>query len=506
MREHLISGHVQFAVPEERREDPCEFANAVYQYHHYGGFHAILARAVQQLFTVCIVLVWTATVFCIVDWDGVVRCASDRGCSIVQPHMPNALEALLIAIGFGALIFSINRVLRSWRLMRRVRTLYEHTLGIPDAALHVVAWEEIIARIMALDPAHCPLPQHGAACIAQLIMRDENFLIMLANSELVPMSLFLPTTRALLYILLWKPLCDDGKRLDALRGRDASFLGQLQRRAVGVSVLLCPLLCAWIILYRFVCNIRAQFSVDETLMRSTFSEAMRVQLRRFNELPHAFESRMLRATVLANKYLETFPSPWPTSAAATIALVLGSAVALIVLIGFANEDALGRVHIGQYNLVWWLAALTTVIGCTRRTVVVAGAYSRRESAELLRLLSTCTDSEAGTSDLRRLRKLLRPRWMHMIAEIGECIFAPIRIYRLDVPEVAAFVLEHSFFLSGAGSMCAFASQEEREAHELALSSERLTKKSAHSWSAYSEADAPAFSLDELERVEAEIPV
>jgi hypothetical protein len=473
------------------------FAGVLYEYHRYGGYHAAICQRFQRGFATLVVLAWIAFVLCFVDWHAVALCVHESDCAVVRFHTPNTPAAVLLFVSIcgGAVVARYTAF--ELGMCRRARVVYNHELGVPDAALHALTWECIVARFASLAPSQRPFAGCGDQYTTQLIMRDWNYFTMLATSESLPVGTFSLPTCLILYILVWKPLCGES-RVDDSALRDAKHLQQLKVRAVAAGILLSPLLCTWMALFHVIDNIRAQTACDGALFHNVFSRSVQARLRHFNELPHAFHARISRATLLANRYMDAFPDPWSTAILRSAAFVIGGAMALIVLIGFVNEDCLSVAHLWNYNLVWWLALCTAIIN-SRGPARETGDGNRSDSQELLRLLESCTHREVGTYDLRRLRKLMRPKWVHLLMEMAECFLSPLRIYRIDFEAVATLVLNKTFHVPGLGDLCVCGRYDASALDEKDPVS--LRDKVQRSWSsfAWDSVDCSITELDKLER-------
>lgn len=111
-----------------------------------------------------------------------------------------------------SVFFRIYQLLLDYPRLRHMKEFYEHLLGIPDADMQTISWQEIIARIMALrddNPATAERissrnrkfidtqskQRLDAHDIANRLMRKDNYLIAMFNKEILNLDINLPFLR-----------------------------------------------------------------------------------------------------------------------------------------------------------------------------------------------------------------------------------------------------------------------------------------------------------------------
>jgi len=106
------------------------------------------------------------------------------------------------------------------------------------------------------------------------------------------------------------------------------------------------------------------------------------KFREFNELPHLFEQRMSRSSILASAFIATFSNPYITIFAKFVSYISGSFLALLLVVSVLGEGALLYVHIADHNLLWWLGMLTaTYTGA--RALIPDETKDHRENNDVL---------------------------------------------------------------------------------------------------------------------------
>tara|TARA_B110000046_G_scaffold173301_1_gene195794 strand:- start:29 stop:1594 length:1566 start_codon:yes stop_codon:yes gene_type:complete len=494
MREQLLQELERMSTPNGSEHAT---ARMLYEYHYRGGFANIASLSCRQCVASIIVAGCFLCVACVIDWHGVAACTIDE-CSVVGLHIPGAVGWLfLVAFTLGAVVYTAA-VRDEYRLLKETRTLYTMTVGIPDDTLHVLEWASVVQTFLTLEPPMRPVPCGDIAQLTQLIMRDTNYITMFANSDASPSMLSLPS-QGLLWYFIWNPIFHNG-RLDRSKLADPRFLHRQRRRAAIAGVVLSPFICAWMTSYFVVGNMRIRSVRDIEITRRVFSRVARLRFRHFNELPHIFEERMRRATELANKYLDAFPDPYIAVLETLLLYSAGAVITIIVIMSTVNENTATAVHVGDYNLLWWLAMLTACLSVVRRAPADLKTVSIKESQELLHLLSKYTLRTFDADELHKLRAVLRPAWVHMISELFESLLCPLRIWQIDVDAMGRLVRDHTVSDTQVGDVCSFARYQASHGD-----GDELSIKMQQSWNAFAH-DHPSWSLEELLAVEDRISI
>ena len=472
------------------------YANMLYLYQYRGGYNNIASLSCQRVFASLTVGVCFLICTCLIDWSSVMRCTPGE-CRVIEPHLPGLVGCLfLLTYIFGGFVY-IVMAREEHRLLKRARVFFTRTLGIPDDSLHIMEWSNIMEIISTLDPPSRPVPHVDIKQMTQLIMRDTNYLIMLANSkELHPDTLSRPV-QALLWYFFCLPIFCEGKMNKTLLA-NAYFLNRQKQRAMLIGALLSPFIFAWMTMSFVIGNIRIRNMRDTEITKRVFSQRARLRLRHFNELPHIFDERIARATELANKYLDAFPNPYTSAIETFFVYSIGVCMTVIALIGIVNEKAMTIVQIGNYNMLWWFAVLTACLSLVRRAPSEPVVLSITESRELLQLLSKYTLRSFDAEELHQLRKMLQPKWTHMVLELTEAFVCPMRIWKIDVVATAKFVADNTMFGTPVGDVCSLSHTQ------IVTQDDNLNKKMRQSWHAF--AFSYSVSMEDIEAVENEFPV
>lgn len=248
-----------------------------------------------------------------------------------------------------------------------IKQFYNSALCIADAELDNLTWHEVQTKIRAvqLEQQMCIHKRELSELdIYHRILRQQNYLVAIANKRLLPARLQIPGlgevvywTRGLRYnmqLLLfwghWAPFenswhLKEEYRKANLRHELARKLGRHVLCLALANFLLFPLVLLWQILYTFFSHAEILKREPGSLGVRTWSLYGRLYLRHFNELEHELQARLNRAHRPATRYLAAFNSPMLTIVASNLAFIFGAILAVLLALTVYDEDVLAVEHV-----------------------------------------------------------------------------------------------------------------------------------------------------------------
>ena len=229
----------------EAISDLDSFFARVYAYYHERGLQCILASRIISLLTLAFTILLFIFLVELLDWHAVVYdCHNEDSCltiSLIRRDWLHTLSAfrvvyyyLLFTLYF---LYSLGHFLMELRPLFEMHTLFRDKLQIADTDLHVIAWDEIVVKLIELQRTARFMiikDQLTAHDIANRIMRKDNFLIALTNRQLLPLppcsilpSMMSQTLEWNLYVAILDTMFDSQFRIRQSFTRD---VGALQRR------------------------------------------------------------------------------------------------------------------------------------------------------------------------------------------------------------------------------------------------------------------------------------
>jgi len=186
-----------------------------------------------------------------------------------------------------------------------------------------------------------------------------------------------------------------------------------------------------------------------------------LKFREFNELPHAFDSRMASTAKAATDYIDSFPKPpHVLILSELVSYISGSIVGvLLLLFGISPEiELFGR------SLVWFLAIFSAILAFARANIVFNDPATEYEVKmnEIGRHTHYLPAHWQGNCHSQSVRSefmdLYQPKVTLFISELANVFSTPlILMFTLPncVDRLLEFVEEYSDHIDGVGDICSY---------------------------------------------------
>ncbi|XP_039255460.2 autophagy-related protein 9A-like [Styela clava] len=480
-------------------EDLDAFFTRVYQYHQNHGFGCMMLQQCFELFQFVFVVGFAAFLVRCVKYDVLFY---DKPINETKVTLSDAVytghqcskrigeNALLVIVLFIAAVFwgvRAVKVLYNFFRLTEIRAFYSTALRIKPADLDNITWHEVQRRLMMVqsDQQMCIHKQDLTELdIYNRILRFKNYMIAMVNKEVIPMKYRVPIlgesvflTQGLKFnielILFWGPwslfannynLKEEYKRRSN-REELISRLGNQMWWAGFINLLLSPVIFVWQILYSF-------FSYAEILRREPgsfgarrWSMYSRLYLRHFNELSHEFQARLNRGYSPSTKYMDSFNSPVLTIVAKNTAFLVGSVLAVLLVLTVWDEDVLRVEHV-----------LTTITLCTI-IVTICRSFIPKENAvscpeqlmkkvlSQIHYVPSSWHGRAHTNEVRnQFAQLFQYRAVYILEEVLSPLITPFLLMfpmRNRAPRMIDFFRNFTVDIAGVGDVCSFAQMDVR---------------------------------------------
>jgi hypothetical protein len=360
----------------------------IYTYYEKNGLLPIVMERVSSMIIHFICLFCLCILICFFDFLSPQRIIVDFGNLIKNPDPVRLYVGLTITC-----LYSLFWVLNCLRFFYDLPSLFRIRQIYLDHNIHIlnnfVDFEDILT-ILKLD---------RESSIAE-IMRKDNFLIRIFNSDVLPISSYSYPLELMLDICLWEPILSSFPRISK-RGdveeniggiKDMSFsadyVGYLQKRLkiYGVIFLLCsPIICFYFLFYYFIGYFNILKQTPAYLCSRQWTRLAYWKYRKINELSYVYNRRLYSDEL--QKDLNNFFSFFPSTMGLCLYYVINVltfilsiiTVFLLVLVFFETPgEADGyTLVIFSRSIVWYLG----VFGFT-----LALLYSLSESLSKIQTL------------------------------------------------------------------------------------------------------------------------
>ena len=473
------------------------FLQDVYDYYLENGFICILLQKVLNLFTLLFV-VWISTYlgYCIeyTKLPGSHRLSDVIVDQCYKTHITGFVKFLLW-IFYGFSILKIFQLYFDYKKLKEMHNFYTYLLDINDDELQTIPWQSVVKQLMFLKDQNALTAnvvevkaknRIDAHEVANRIMRKENYLIAMLNSNTLNFSLsFLPfDTGALTKTLEWNiNLCVIGFAFNDAGFVKQSFLKpsqreymteELQKRfmlAGFLNILLSPFLVAYFVLLYFFRYFNEYKNTPGSIGARQYTPMAEWKFREYNELYHIFKKRLSLSRNLSNKYVEQFPREKVNIVMKFVAFVAGSFAAILALLTiFDSENFLNFEITKDRTVIFYITILGTI--WTVANGSVSNEYSVFDPEEILQEVATYThygppewkDRYHTEFVKQEFCNLYSLRILILLRELASMVLTPFILW-FALPESAEkivdFFRETSIYIDGLGYVCKYAMFEEQ---------------------------------------------
>ncbi|KAL3985004.1 Autophagy protein Apg9 family protein [Acanthocheilonema viteae] len=496
-------------------ENLDQFFTRVYEYHQNGGYLCIVIKHILTLLQFIFVVWFVTFLQTCVDYDVLFKNKNIsaggkpiggkiRLEDIIYPDWSHidGFTLCLLVFAFFFWIFRAARVFYQIYQFGEIRTFYHSALGIEDALLRDLKWQEIVQLICEKQPSiHLILNKDGitALDLYQRILRHKNYFVALVNKEILPPIINVPFIGSmpylpnglkmnlewLLFYGMWSPwkgpyeLKEEYKHPQNVFRLADELDSAILKMAVG-NFIFFPLVFVYQVLYFF-------FTYGELLKRDPGSFAMRRysnfgrnKLRHFNELDHELRMRLSKSHRAATQYMEQFLSPLGQVIARKVQFVAGAICIVLLLLGLWDEDVLSVEHvltiisvcglvavacqsfIGDENMIYWPETLLDM--------VIAHIHYAPDSWK----------GKAHTDTVRKeFGHLFELKTKFLLEELLSPILTPFILLfwiRPKAKELVDFFHNFTVTVEGLGDVCSFAQMDIKQHGDPNWSFDELTKE------------------------------
>lgn len=449
-------------------EQTSRFATLIYKYFDYGGYRRFVWTNASQLFNnFFLCFMFTFATSCI-DYGELLSYQDDtmfRFTDVVHVYglvRPSLLNIVMYPLYATLLAWRINRFFHEFGEMRGMRRFYVQCLGISDeSVIPNLQWSAVAdavehyhrqardgeqADVFASDTEL--LTPHN---LANRIMRKENYMMAMFEQRVVRLGYKHWTMNTSFEWAFWFSLW-----LHPTRNR-AIHLYERTTVVIIVYVLFMPLILLYSVLYTLVHAGDLLFNTTQSKSANSFDIAQKTwtvhakyRFREYNELPHIFHARVENARKHLNKYLQYWTNSYYNAIFASITIVCGSVVLLLLVLALINDNVLLYMEITRHrSTLWVVSVLTTVLGVAKHQSKPTQTLHLQEKVEALqRLLPGKIRYENCYSSVFRnkVANNLEYRITYVLKNILGVIITPYLLYRhvlRNTHEIETFIEEHS---------------------------------------------------------------
>lgn len=365
------------------RWDPApdleRWLSSFYQYFELKGFRGVLSVNIFHCAALTFTFAFSFTVFFFVDWEAILSCDSEESCRHVgflyarpfaEIGRSRSLVLLFFFLFFAFWLFNMGNTYHTLRDSADMRHYYKERLGIlSDDILATMEWSEVVSRLVQqqhVTPFCVVQDDITALEIANIIMREDNFVISLTNHGaftsrlppwIPPRLVYTRAVQGCLRTAIFRWAFDSRSRLsEEFLTCPRKLASRLRYMGVLTLLLVLPVLI-FVTLVFFMRHAEEFRSHRTSPFRREWTDYGKWTFREFNELRHQFKERMRSAQLVAENYVQATrpPTPLRDSLQRFVKFVAGSVLAVLLIVALWDDTPLFFVKIMDKNLLWYLA-------------------------------------------------------------------------------------------------------------------------------------------------------
>ncbi|KAJ5606411.1 Autophagy-related protein 9 [Penicillium lagena] len=481
-------------------EDLDNFIKEVYIYFLGNGIWSIFLGRALNLLTFAFVVGFTTFLSNCIDYHNV------RGSKTLNDILvPRCTAKMSGTSTFLLWLFSFFWVGKTFQYLLDIRRLkhmhdfYFHLLGISDAEIQTISWQEVVSRLMTLRDANpatagAVSAKHrrflgsqskqrmDAHDIANRLMRKENYMIALVNKNILDLTLpipFLKNRQLFSRTLEWNlNLCIMDYVFNEQGQVRTLFLKDTHRRALSdglrrrfifagiMNIFMAPFIVVYFMMHYFFRYFNEFKKNPAEIGSRQYTPLAEWKFREFNELWHLFERRINMSYPFASRYVDQFPKDKTVQAARFVAFISGALASVLALasivdpelfLGFEiSPDRTVLFYLGIFGSIWAFARGLA----PEETDVFDPEFALLELIDFTHYFPSSWKGRLHSDDVRKdFAVLYQLKIVIFLEEILSMIFTPFVLW-FSLPKCSDrlidFFREFTVHVDGVGYLCSFA--------------------------------------------------
>lgn len=481
-------------------EDLDNFLKDVYTYFLGNGLWSILLSRSLNLLTFAFVVGFSTFLTNCVDYHKV------RGSKsldeILVPQCTSQMSGSTLFLLWLFSFFWIGKLVQYLLDIRRLQHMhdfYYYLLGVSDAEVQTISWQEVVSRLMTLRDSN---PATAAAVsakhrrflgsqskqrmdahdIANRLMRKENFMIALINKDILDLTLpipFLRNRQLFSRTLEWNlNLCimdyvfNEQGQLRTLFLKDTHrrvLSDGLRRRFIFVGIMnifVAPFIVIYFLMHYFFRYFNEFKKNPSQIGSRQYTPLAEWKFREFNELWHMFERRINMSYPFAGRYVDQFPKDKTAQIGRFVAFISGALASVLALASVVDPELfLGFEITPDRTVLFYLGVFGTVWAFARglapeETDVFDPEYALLELIDFTHYFPSTWKGRLHSDDvLKEFSVLYQMKIVIFLEEILSMIFTPFVLW-FSLPKCSDrlidFFREFTVHVDGVGYLCSFA--------------------------------------------------
>ncbi|EJS44410.1 atg9p [Saccharomyces arboricola H-6] len=493
------------------------FLQDVYNYYLGNGFYCIILEKILNIGTLLFVVFISTYMGHCIDYSKLPTSHQISDIIIDKCYSTNIVgfTKFFLWMFYFFVILKTVQLYFDVQKLSELQNFYRYLLNISDDELQTLPWQNVIQQLMYLKDQNAMTAnvvevkaknRIDAHDVANRIMRRDNYLISLYNSDILDLSLPIPLfrTNVLTKTLEWNiNLCVMGFvfnesgfiKQSVLKPSQREFTcEELQKRfmlAGFLNIILAPFLVTYFILLYFFRYFNEYKTSPGSIGARQYTPIAEWKFREYNELYHIFKKRMSLSTPLANKYVDQFPKEKTNLFLKFVSFISGSFVAILAFLTvFDPENFLNFEITSDRSVIFYITILGAIWSVSRNTItqeyhVFDPEETLKELYEYTHYLPKEWEGRYHKEEIKlEFCKLYNLRIVILLRELTSLMITPFVLW-FSLPSSAGkivdFFRENSEYVDGLGYVCKYAMFNVKDPDSKdsdSIEEDDLTKKTA----------------------------
>jgi autophagy-related protein 9 len=349
------------------------FLKNIYSYYYKHGYWNIIIEQIVDIVGLIFTLIFSIIIFMFLDWGNILKCSMKKQqCNNIINNETwklngfyMAFVSTYIAIISLILIGNLYKFYNSIKKFNQVNKFYRDILKLKDDELNCTDWKYIVERLVKNQLYFNNEINLNASKILNLIMRKENYLIALIESDIFPLKIgnniiLTKMMEWIIYNSIINTVCDINFFSGTNNSRKIENILSKRFKLTGV---LCLIISPFLLIFMFIYIILIYGNKYHTKSSESYRQWNKYALckfREYNELPHLFEERISRSIKYSHNYILSFNTSYSSRILQLISFMVSAMLVTILTLGFLNEDLM-TVHLGNRALAWYAIFLGIIL-------------------------------------------------------------------------------------------------------------------------------------------------
>ncbi|KAL0208056.1 hypothetical protein P9112_010643 [Eukaryota sp. TZLM1-RC] len=460
------SSFEEWLASDPRGRVICENLPTFYTYYQERGFFNWALRntllLLLNLFNAS--LLFFLIVF--VNWNGLFSCQDPVDCAsnALNPSPLSNIGTFTVLLTLSFLLYfgyQVRLFVLTIPKMKIMQRFYTKELNITNSDLQVLPFQRLVSVISDLSGESSGLI---ALKLSQLICKDDNTLLALYHSKILPLDRkligFGPVkidyfSKSLEFLLRktiihssWRFEIVDEKYFNSKFNLNSELIRKRILLWTLVSLLASPFIFVFILVHLFFSYTEALYDSDSFASWKSFSNRSRWLFRHFNELPHLFDDKLKSSYKPANEYLGLFKSRTSVIVQRFVVYMFSAfAAVLITFLYLFGEKVLNiELFSNGRTLTWILLSVIIPIIAFSRSSLPGPDFSFHANQSLRKFFHSTKyipDGWRGNGESihthKALSSVFQLRLINLVSELISVFISPFIMFFIVLPKITTIV-------------------------------------------------------------------